>query len=202
VIITTYQQNLVEFFNRLRTDQEERTKIAGLAFFAVLITVVFIGAITYINGQGSRLAITEAEIQKETDYISNYRTEDRKFRMEYGIFSQPIKKNELEFIQNELIERAKSYQLSVDSVNRLTTFTMQPLKQGGIRPQEENQALPQPNGVEYEIKFSGSWQMVVLYIQDLQTGSGLISILSLDMKPKPDNGNVLDIVVKYKIYLE
>lgn len=200
--ITTYRQCCIEFFDYLRADQEGRTKIIGLAFIALLTTIVFIGAVSYINEQSRRLAITEAEIQQQTDFIAHYHNEDRKFKMEYGMVAQQVDKNEVEFIQNALIQKAKSYHLSVHSINRLTAFTSQSLKQGEKRPTGEKQTPSAPYGVEYEIKFSGSWQMAVRYIQDLQTDNGLISILSLAIKPKSDNGNVLDTVVKYKIYLE
>lgn len=187
-----------EYWERIKKDHSQyRTKIIALFAASILLTSVFIGSIVYVNGQGSRMAITEAEIQKENDFINKFIQEERQYKINNGYLAQPVAQSDVERIQNELIQRAKNYQLNVTSVNRLPT----PAASADNKKTDKTPTLTS-KGIEYEIGFSGTWEMTARYLQELQNNNSLITIRSLAMKSKQGANAVIDTVIKYKIYIE
>lgn len=145
------------------------------------------------------MAITEAEIKKENDFINQFTKEERNYKSEHGYLSQPVSQKDIERIQNELIQRTQNYQLHVTSVNRLPTPAIQ---LDSKKTDKTPSATQVAKGVEYELSFTGTWEMTARYLQDLQNSTNLITIRSLAMKPKQNANALIDTVIKYKIYLE
>jgi hypothetical protein len=168
---------------------------------ALAVLVLFIGSLFYISGQGSRFTITENEIAKEKEFISQYRKEEQAYQDQFGIFAQPIKKNEIEKLQNDLIQKTKNYGLSVSSLNNVPSTA--PASNPSSKPANGNKdQTTVSDGVEFEMGFVGTWEASVKYIQELQKSSGLLSIRNFSMKPKSNTTNLIETSLRYKIYLE
>lgn len=183
-----------------------RSKIFTLLGVTVVFFVIFIGSLFYISGQGSRLTITKEEIAKEKGFIEQYRQDEQAYQSEFGAFAQPVKKNEIEIIQNDLIQKTKNYGLNVASLNYIASVA--PPAPPKTNPSTNTTEQTQPKiieGVEFEMGFVGTWENSVSYIQELQKGPGLLSIRNFSMKPKSStNGasNLIETSLRYKIYLE
>lgn len=192
----------MEYSKDLRSSIGRFRKVILLSILALLTTAILIGVMIYINGQGSRRAITEAEIKKEKAFIAQYHENETKYENEFGQLAQPVKKDEIEYIQNELIQRAKSYQLAVNSVTRISSSAQS--KPNNANSKASAAAAPAPTmaGIEYEINFTGPWESSVRYIRDMQVGSGLLSIRSLNMKHSSTSDLLVETAIRYKIYLE
>lgn len=159
-----------------------KSKMFRLLSVTFFVFAVFLASLTFISGQGSRMSITENEIKREKDFINQYNAEESKFKKEHGSFTRLASRNEIEKIQNELIQKTKEYHLDVDSVQSIQSADK--------------------HGVDFEMGFTGDWEMTVKYIRQLQESAGLISILSCSMNPKLSAGNLLETKLKYKIYVE
>ena len=183
-----------------------RPKIYTLFGVTIAFFVMFIGSLFYISGQGSRLTITEEEIAKEKGFIAQYRQEELAYQSEFGSFAQPVKKNEIEIIQNDFIQKTKNYGLNVTSLNYIASVAPPPPPKTNPSTNTTEQIQPRViEGVEFEMGFVGTWEKSVAYIQELQKGSGLLSIRNFSMKPKSStNGasNLIETSLRYKIYLE
>jgi hypothetical protein len=194
-----------EIWAYFKKDQSNfRTKFSILLGSALAVFVLFIGSLFYISGQGSRLTITENEIGKEKEFISQYRREEQLYRDEFGTFAQPVRKNEIEKIQNDLIQKTKNYQLDVISLNNIasTVSVQNPAATANANANGDKTTKATVDGVEFEMGFVGTWEMSVKYIQELQKGSGLLSIRNFSMKPRPNTANLVETSLRYKIYLE
>jgi hypothetical protein len=192
-----------EIWTYFKKDQSHfRTKFPILLGSALMVFFLFIASLFYVSGQGSRLAITENEIGKEKEFISQYQKEEQLYREEFGNFAQPVKKTEIEKIQNDLIQKTKNYQLDVTSLNNIasTVSTPNPAPAGANAGDKPTKTAP--DGVEFEMGFVGTWEMSVKYIEELQKGSGLLSIRTFSMKPRPNAANLVETSLRYKIYLE
>lgn len=172
-----------EFWQRFSQDRSpSKNKIIQLLAVTILTFVIFSASVSFINGQGSRMSIAENEITREKAFINQYHAEEAQFKKKHGSSARLTTRSEIEKIQNELIQKTKDYQLDVISVQSIQTADK--------------------NGLEFEMAFTGAWEMAVQYIRQLQESDSLISILSCLMNPKPDAGNLVEIKLKYKIYVE
>lgn len=169
----------------------------------LLLTAGFIASMMYINGQGSRAAITEQEITNEQNFINQYKTEERKLKSEYGYLSEPVEANQVERVQNDILQKLKGFQLNISTImkNKNVVSKQVNAAKGNNAVKQPAQAAATPtNEVAYELTFSGNWENTVRYIQQMTFGTGLLSIDSVSIKPK-SNSPDLDTTIKYTIYL-
>jgi hypothetical protein len=188
-----------QFEGKYQLDFKYKNKILALGIFAVLLLIGITQSVLYLTGQGGQAVLTEQEIQKDKDFINQYKRDESAFNMDTMSQAQPVSKREIDSIQNDLLQKTKNYQLNVTSINNIPAPVASNKNiNNKTQVQEKNVTI---DGMEYEIAFSGTWESTVRYIRDMQRGSGLLSIRSLSMKPK-QSSDLIETSLKYKIYLQ
>lgn len=177
-----------EFFENLKKDETSLpTKLYILSGFTLVMIAANIIMLLFTGGQSTRLKIAQAETQKQTAFIQEYKQQEHNYLSKYYYAPKPAPRNQVELVQNELINKMKNYNLSVQ--------TMTSIPQAAVQAGQ-----PPADGAEFELTFTGAWDKTMQYIQAMQTGSTLISIRSVKLEAIPN----LEIrtALKYKVYLE
>lgn len=178
-----------------------RKKLFWPGCLCILLLGAFTGSLLYINGQGSRAAITEQEIIKEQAFVNQYKNEERKLKMDYGYLAEPTEANQVEKVQNELLQKLKGFQLTIGTITKSKTVAKSDPNQPKPEEGTKKIAATITDELEYELTFSGTWENTVTYIQQMQSSAGLLAVQNVSMKPKANETALLDTSIKYTIYL-
>jgi hypothetical protein len=186
------------------SDAGKYKKHIGILFVCTLFSLFsFVYLLNYWSGQGSRMAITQEEVAKEMEYIRQYKANVNDFTQQNAGAALPVSRGEVETVQNNLLQKAKSYQLNVTLINTLQNQAAT-VKETKPSPAAADQKPAEniPDGIEYELGFTGNWEGTVKYLREMVLNPGLISIRSVAMKPNQSNSQMLETNIKYKVYFQ
>lgn len=135
------------------------------------------------------------EVTTKTAFIARTKDEVNRFNQKYAQAARPIKKEDVDFLQNNLIAKMAEFKLDVTAVRTLPQVAQTQPQTGNSGQQK---APPGPDGVEIEAAVTGTWENTMKYLYFMQNNTDLIILRTIRMESTPDE--IVKTTYKYKIY--
>lgn len=161
-----------------------------LVVLATVMGFIVIGGFFFVQNRIHHFDSVEKEINEINKFLAEAENEKRQYELKIANGAKPILSKEVDQVQNDFIQKLNSYQLSISEIGLLSKPNNPPPKGAAVIP-----------GIEYQLTMTGSWEMSMKYLNEMQNGPVLVNIRGIQMENMPKT-NMLRTSLKYKIYTE
>lgn len=167
--------------NKIKRLCKEDRQIAFSIGIIIFLLITIIGCTIKLEQTYRTAKENEQQLIQMQETIDKYNKLATKINAEEY---KPIDKDQLDFVQTEILTKVQNHNLLLKSFDNKKANT-----------KENNFKL-------YDLKIQGSWQNLILFLDDFSSKDALIAINKVNIQHAKDDTTAIECEISYKVYIK